>query len=503
MGNDLTEGTAQIRRRQLFACHTATKDFCIQDSPPPPLTSFLVALSQIKDPIFAEGTMPLPGTDMRFHPNFSSLSTTMHQSDLDFVTYNRDNEIHDIRDDPILTRVVSMIDPYQAIVDGNLSLFRHRNRDSQMSNAGAVEENSETVFRDGGPGPLADKSVENGPTTSLEMMNKIREAAERDLILQEDGTYQCSSRGRLERLSEHQRGYNIQIHNFVRYWPPPDEMKKEKEAIEAVIQDLRDYEKALVVAIKRKRAIVPRLYERRRMIDRYLQSLSELSPESGVVNPLLRSREISPPNSIEYDRRGDIGYAISSEDSSTDQSSDEDRAMQDVDHDGPEEPGTDISPDIFPTRPQREETQETVVTLPNEPVPTMSPQRSDPVASVSLNGTAAICGNDADAMSTGNPSPPRRILKLRTRPTDEEKESGYKFIRERRDSNTPWDQMILEYNARYGSTSQTPRLSRKSTTRFGQHQSSADASPRRTLEARKKRGSHIPGPRSTSIIQID
>lgn len=168
------------------------------------------------------------------------------------------------------------------------------------------------------------------------------------------------------------------------------------------------------------------------------------------MNPLLRSREISPPNSIEYDRRGDIGYATSCEDSSTDQSSDEDRAMQDVDHDGPEEPGTNISPDIFPTRPQREETQETVVTRPNEPVPTMSPQRSDPVASVSLNGTAAIYGDDADAMSTGNPSPPRRILKLRTRPTDEEKESGYKFIRERRDSNTPWDQMIPEYNARYG-----------------------------------------------------
>lgn len=191
--------------------------------------------------------MPLPGTDMRSHPNFSSLSTIMHQSDLDLVTYNRDNEIHDIRDDPILTRVVSLMDRYQAIVDGNLSLFRHRNRDSQMSNAGAVEENSETVFHDGGPGPLADKSVENGPTTSLEMMNEIREAAERDVILQEDGTYQCSSRGRLERLSEHQRGYNIQIHNFVRYWPPPDEMKKEKEAIEAVIQDLRDYEKALMV----------------------------------------------------------------------------------------------------------------------------------------------------------------------------------------------------------------------------------------------------------------
>jgi hypothetical protein len=185
------------------------------------------------------------------------------------------------------------------------------------------------------------------------------------------------------------------------------------------------------------------------MIDSYLQSLSKLSPESGVVNHPLRSREISPPNSIEYDGRGDIDYATSSEDSSTDQSSDEDMAMQEVDHDRPEEPGTDILPAILPTEPQREETQETIVTLPNEPVPTRSSRRSGPVASVSLDGAAANPGNDADAMSTGNPSSPRRrIVRLRTQQTDGEKESGYEFIKER--LNTPWDQIILEYNARYG-----------------------------------------------------
>jgi hypothetical protein len=170
----------------------------------------------------------------------------MLPSDLDLVTYNRDNEIHDMRDDPILIRVVNLIDRYQAIVDGNMSLFRHRNRDSQMSNASALEEDPGRDFHDGRPGSLADESEEHGPTTSLKMVNMMREAVDSDMILQEDGTYQRSSPGRLERLSEHQRGYNILKRNFFRSHPPPDEMKKEKEAIEAVIQDLSDYENALM-----------------------------------------------------------------------------------------------------------------------------------------------------------------------------------------------------------------------------------------------------------------
>lgn len=206
------------------------------------------------------------------------------------------------------------------------------------------------------------------------------------------------------------------------------------------------------------------------MIARYLQSLSEPSRDSRAAKSPLKSREMSSPNSIVYDTRGDIGYEISSEDPSTDQSSNEDMEMQDVDHDRPEEPSTDILPAILSTTQQREETRETDVTSPNEPVLTRSSRGNDRSMSDSPDGAIEIYGSAADATSISNPSPSRRILKLRMRRadeenksgrirrTDEENTSGYEFIAERKASKMRWPEILLEYNAVYGVDRTLPSL---------------------------------------------
>lgn len=66
------------------------------------------------------------------------------------------------------------------------------------------------------------------------------------MILQDDGSYHYSFRGQLIRLSEHERGYIIHVRKLLEPWPHPEDMKKENEAIQAVIRELRDYENALM-----------------------------------------------------------------------------------------------------------------------------------------------------------------------------------------------------------------------------------------------------------------
>lgn len=185
--------------------------------------------------------MPLPNTDRRHRrDSSSSLGTTMLPSDLDLVTYNRDDKIHDIRKDPAFTRIVPLLDKYQAAVDKNTSIFRHRDQDPQLLNAGAFEANPWRSC------PLAEETEENGTTPRLNVMDMIREAVDGDLVSQEDGTYQLRYQGRLMRLSEYERRFIIDVRKVFQSRPDPDHMKKEDEAIEAAIEELRDYEMELM-----------------------------------------------------------------------------------------------------------------------------------------------------------------------------------------------------------------------------------------------------------------
>lgn len=191
--------------------------------------------------------MSLPDTDVEFRRDLSpDLGTTMRPSDLDFVTYNRDHEIRDILNDPILERTVNLLDKYQAIIDGNMSLVRHRNRDSWALVGNTSEENLRKEFDNRGPSLVAGESGENSPIPFLNCVNAIREGEDKDMILQDDGSYHYSFRGQLIRLSEHERGYIIHVRKLLEPWPHPEDMKKENEAIQAVIRELRDYENALM-----------------------------------------------------------------------------------------------------------------------------------------------------------------------------------------------------------------------------------------------------------------
>lgn len=164
----------------------------------------------------------------------------MLPSDLDLVTYNRDDKIRDIRKDPTFIRIDPLLDRYQAAVDKNTSIFRHRDQDPQVFNGSAFEANPRR------PGPLAEETEENGTTSLLNVMDMIREAVDGDLVLQEDGTYQHTFQGRLMRLSEYERGCIIDVRKVLQSRPDPDHMKKEDEAIEAAIEELRDYEMELM-----------------------------------------------------------------------------------------------------------------------------------------------------------------------------------------------------------------------------------------------------------------
>jgi hypothetical protein len=171
--------------------------------------------------------------------------------------------------------------------------------------------------------------------------------------------------------------------------------------------------------------------------------------DSTLVSRSLVSREISPANSIVQDARGDIEYAVSSDDSSsTDQSSDEDMEMQDAHHERPEEPSMGILPEAPPATQQREETRETEVTLLNEPAPTSSPGLS---LDELLSSAAALYETDeADSSSINKPIPQRRNRYRRIQMTEDEKKHGCNFVRDQRASKASWDQITLEYNREFG-----------------------------------------------------
>jgi hypothetical protein len=167
-----------------------------------------------------------------------------------------------------------------------------------------------------------------------------------------------------------------------------------------------------------------------------------------VSRPLV-SREISPVNSIVQDTRGDIEFAVSSDDSSsTDQSSDEDMEMQDAHNERPEEPRMEIVPEVLPTTPQREETRETEVTLLNEPALTSSPLFS--MEELLADTTAFYESDEADSSSISRPVAQRRRRHPRIYPTEEETKNGYKFVKDQQASKASWDQITGEYNRAFG-----------------------------------------------------
>lgn len=190
------------------------------------------------------------------------------------------------------------------------------------------------------------------------------------------------------------------------------------------------------------------------MISRHLELLSGPSEipqprEPPLVPRPLVSREISPVNSIVHDPRGDIEYAVSSDDSSSsDQSSDEDMEMEDANHERPEEPSLDILPGLLPVTPQREETRETEVTLLNEPASAISAQLS---MEELLASTAAFDESDeAGSSSISRPVAQRRRRHPRIYPTEEETKNGHKFVKDQQASKATWDQITHEYNRAFG-----------------------------------------------------
>lgn len=169
----------------------------------------------------------------------------MRPSDLDFVTYHADHEVRDIVNHHILEQICNILDRYQALVDGNKSFVRHRNPDPYALHWSNFEANLREEFHNRGPCLVADENEEIVPAPSLNWVDFIREAEESDPIPQNDGTYHYCYRGRLVRLSEHERGY-IRLRNLLKPWPHPEDMRKENEAIEAVMEELGQYENALM-----------------------------------------------------------------------------------------------------------------------------------------------------------------------------------------------------------------------------------------------------------------
>jgi hypothetical protein len=170
----------------------------------------------------------------------------MRPSDLDFVTYHEDHEVRDVVNHPILKQITNLLDRYQALLDGNKSFVRHRNPDPYALHWSNFEANLREEFHNRGPCLVADENEENGSAPSLNWVDIIREAKETDLFPQGDGTCPYSYRGRLVRLSEHERGYVVRLRNLLKPWPHPEDMKKENAAMQAVMEELEEYENALM-----------------------------------------------------------------------------------------------------------------------------------------------------------------------------------------------------------------------------------------------------------------
>lgn len=169
----------------------------------------------------------------------------MRLADLDFVTFNEDYELRDVANDPILKLAIGVLDRYQALVDGNKSLVRHKDRDPSVLHGSNIEASLRKVFGSVEPCPVKTKIEDDNPQPPLSLVAVVLEAKDSDMILQDDGTYKCSIRGQTIRLSEHQKGLIIPFRQFLEPWPQPQVVKKEMMTVEQAIGDLWGYENAL------------------------------------------------------------------------------------------------------------------------------------------------------------------------------------------------------------------------------------------------------------------
>lgn len=178
------------------------------------------------------------------------------------------------------------------------------------------------------------------------------------------------------------------------------------------------------------------------MMDRYLWSPPEPSPDPRPTELGPRPREISPVNSSVHDTQGDIEFIHPDEDSSStdetsDESSVEDTEMQDAHHERPEEQSTGILPEIQPAPQQGEETRETEAALLNPPASTSSPRRSGWSMTQLPNDTVIYEIDDEDDSSTNRPNTSKRKRKYLEPQTEHEKKSGFTFVANLWDSNVP------------------------------------------------------------------
>lgn len=116
--------------------------------------------------------------------------------------------------------------------------------------------------------------------------------------------------------------------------------------------------------------------------------------------------------------------------------------MQDSHHERSEEPSTEIPP----ATEQREETCETAVTLLNEPASTSSTRGSGWSSTELPNNTTIYEINDEDASSINKPNTSKRKRNPRILQTEDERKSGFKFVKDQLTSKASWDQITAEYN---------------------------------------------------------
>lgn len=190
--------------------------------------------------------MSSPETERDAHREFrSNTGTTMRLADLDFVTFYEHYELRDVANDPVLKLAIGLLDRYQALVDGNTSLVRHKDRDPSVLHGSNIEASLRKVFGSVEPCLVETKSEDDNPYPPLNWVVVVLEAKDSDMILQDDGTYKCSIRGQTIRLSEHQKGLIIPFRQFFEPWPQPQVVKKEMITVEQAIGDLWGYENAL------------------------------------------------------------------------------------------------------------------------------------------------------------------------------------------------------------------------------------------------------------------
>ncbi|KAJ5174361.1 uncharacterized protein N7482_000238 [Penicillium canariense] len=366
-------------------------------------------------------------------------------SDLDFVTYNEDHEICNPDGEH---RATKLLERCQSILDGNGSLARHSYRDPYVLYGSTLEENIRRELNHRQPYLVVGDNAQDQPTNSLNWVDIIREAKDTDFTLQDDGTYHYQTRGLLIQLSEHEWRYILGFPKLLEPWPHPQDLKMEDVIVRHLIGELETYEQALMAAVKRKKVIVTKLNERRKMVRHYLTAQSQPSATLGSPIPRLPSKEASPVNSIIHDTRGDIAYATPTQlPLSTDQYSEQNMEI----HGDQTENSLGPSMDIEPNTEQREGTRDTDMPIFNGRPPTSTPQAAGWTMDDLLNNPMAFSDCESseprDLESPHTPTSKRRPPLIQS---EEEKKSGYKFVKDRLASKMAWDQISQEYNTAFG-----------------------------------------------------